>query len=153
MRTRDSFQVGAPLDLVFAFLADPRYLVGLDSALPISVVQLAGDGPASGARFRVSGPALRGAWLTEFTEFDPPHRVRMEFREETGSAEGWTSYKLEARQHCTQVRMEGHARVGFFVELGAVLMSPIVRWAVKRENRKLAGKIEAWARSTDVPAR
>ena len=149
MRVRDAFEVAAPIDRVFEFLADPRHLVGLDRNLVIAVEQLAGDI----ATYRLSGPKLRGPWLTEYWELDPPRRIRVDFRQESGKFNGSTSYDLEPGDGGTIVRMEGSGRVGPVIELGVMLVGPIYRWQLRRGHRKLATKIGEWARSSDIQRR
>ena len=124
-------------------------LVGLDHGLTLAVEQLPGDAPT----YRLSGRKLRGPWLTEYTELDAPHRLRVDFRQESGKFEGWTSYELEPRDGHTVVRMEGSGRVGRVMELGIMLIGPIYRGQLRRAHRRLAAMIAEWARSRDTPER
>ena len=142
MRVRDSFEVAAPIDRVFEFLADPRHLVGLDRDVTITVEQLESDT----STYRLSGPKLRGPWLTEYRELDPPHRIHVDFHQESGTFKGSTSYDLEPLDENTIVRMEGSGRVGLVIELGVMLVGPLYRWQLRRGHRKLAAKIGDWAR-------
>jgi uncharacterized protein YndB with AHSA1/START domain len=153
MKIQETFEVAVPADRVFEYLADPRHVVGVDPDLIVAVEQLDDGGRGGAPSYRISGPKLRGPWLTEYTELNRPHRIRAEFAQESGRLKGWTTYELEPRAGSTFIHMKGDAHLGALLEGAVMLLSPIVRWQVRRGNRRLAKSIERWAVSRDIHQR
>ena len=142
MRFARRFVVRAPLEQVFAYLAEPSNVA---SILTRSArLQPVSDGPVGlGSVFRLSGEDLGGDWIIRVIELQSPRRLVAEFWSE-GKYRfvGRGGYELEPVERGTAGRVYGEGQADLATEVATVLLRPFLDWLLDRRHRKIAADIE-----------
>ncbi len=129
MRVEETFLVARPPEVVFDYVTDPAKLSSWQTS-NLSVERLTDGPPGLGARFRErTKPPLGKEFeqVTEFTEFDRPHRVRVHIAEGPYPVDG--TWAFEPDGDGTRVHFVAEGVLGGLKKL----FEPVLHRAVARQ--------------------
>jgi uncharacterized protein YndB with AHSA1/START domain len=143
MRITESFAIGQPPEVVFAYVTNPSNLAKWQTS-KTRVEQLTDGPPGLGTRFRewTKPPGGREfEQVVEFTEFDRPHRLHVHIVEGPYPVDGTWSFEPDGEG--TRIHFVAEGQLSGFVRM----IEPVTKLVMARQfrgyHRKLRTNIEA----------